>query len=103
MPIDEQKREKERKEIIRQQSTKTKHNHPARMNLMLPLGKNMVARRMKLAYMRLLEEGEENALIPKELTDEPPEEDPSARAWSNDDDAYFADDFRLRITDEGGS
>lgn len=108
MPVDEQKMEKEEEEgkekIIRQQSTKTKHNHPARMNLMLPLGKSMVARRIKLAYMRLLEEGEENVLIPKEVADEPPEEDPFARASSNDDDdaGFSGNDSRLRITDEGG-
>lgn len=72
------------------------------MNLTLPLGKSMVARRIKLAYMRLLEEGEENVLIPKEVADEPPEEDPFARASSNDDAGFSGKDSRLRITDEGG-
>lgn len=64
----------------------------------------MVARRIKLAYMRLLEEGEETPLIPKEVADEPPEDDPfAARASSNDDDARFSDDgSRLRTTLDGG-
>lgn len=60
----------------------------------------MVAMRIKVAYIRLLEEGEE-ALIPKEVVDESPEEDPFARAWN--DEARFSDDrFRLRTTVEGG-
>lgn len=71
---------------------------------MLPLGESMVARRIKVAYMRLLEETEEAVMIPKDVVDEPLEEEPFARAWSNDDDAGFFDDgFRLRITFEGGN
>lgn len=74
------------------------------MNLMLPLGKSMVARRIKLAYMRLLEEGEETPLIPKEVADEPPEDDPFAsRALSDGGGARFSGDAsRLRTTLEGG-
>lgn len=75
MPLDGQGRKKKD-----QRSTKTKHKHPARMNLMLPLGESMVARRIKVAYIRLLEESEEAAMIPKEVADESPEEDPFARA-----------------------
>lgn len=104
----ERKTKKKVKIIVPQLSTRTKHNQPARINFMLPLGESMVARRIKLAYMRLLEEGEEAALIPKEVADEPPEEDspeedPFARASSDDDDAGLSDDgFRLRTTFEGG-
>lgn len=87
-----------------QRSTKTKHKHPARMNFMLPLGESMVTRRIKVAYMRLLEESEEAALIPKEVADEPSEEDPFARAWTNDHDAWLFDDgLRLRAIFEGGN
>lgn len=96
---------KERKKY--QRSTKTKHKHPARMNLMLPLGESMVVRRIKVAYIRLLEESGEAAMIPKEVVDEPPppeEEDPFARVWSKEDDAAFlANSFRLRETFEGGN
>lgn len=64
----------------------------------------MVARRIKVAYIRLLEESEEVDMIPKEMADEPPEEDPFARAWSNEDDAGFSDQgFRLLATFEGGT
>lgn len=96
--------EREKKKKKGQRSTKTKHKHPARMNLMLPLGESMVARRIKVAYIRLLEEIEEAAMIPKEVADESPEEDPFARAWSNDDDAGFTDHgFGLLATFEGGN
>lgn len=62
-----------------------------------------MARRIKLAYMRLLEECEEAALIPKEVAEEPAEEDPFARASSLDDEAEISDDgFGLRTTIEGG-
>ena len=92
-----------------QRSSKTKHNHPARMNLMLPLGESIVTRRIKLAYMRLLDESDEASLIPKEVADEPPEEEIFARASSDDDDDDDDNDtgssdhgFRLRTTLEGG-
>lgn len=98
---------KEGKNDVPQQSTKTKHNHPARMNLMLPLGESIVTRRIKLAYMRLLDESDEASLIPKEVADEPPEEEIFARASSDDDDddndtGSSDGGFRLRTTLEGG-
>lgn len=71
---------------------------------MLPLGESMVASRIKVAYIRLLEENGEVAMTPKEVADESPEEDPFARAWSNDDDAAFTlHGFRLLARFEGGN
>lgn len=72
---------------------------------MLPLGESIVARRIKVIYIRLLEESGEVVMIPKEVADESPEEEePFARAWSNDDDADFNDPaFRSLGTFEGGN
>lgn len=72
---------------------------------MLPLGESMVTRRIKVVYIRLLEESEEADMIPKEVADESPEEeDPFARAWSNADDPAFTDPgFRFLAKFEGGN